>query len=374
LFESRLHIAEAGRYDEVLKEAAAARNNPDISPAQKVELAGTVVDTALSRIEAALGGEVFDSEVLAVSGRIEQGKTALLGPVAVFGSSQSDEAGVVQAKLNTVGPALVAIGEQRGEAIRGVVTTGEGSLPVDATMGNAIKIAEKTESPWEHIRKGGPVMIPILLLGIVAVIICLLKWLQVSRVQTASPRDLQTILEHVVKGAKELALKRARAIRGPVGDMLGAGIEHASEQKEFVEEVMYEKMLDAKPKLERFVPIIAVSAAAAPLLGLLGTVTGMINTFKLIAIFGAGDPRSLSTGISEALITTEFGLIVAIPSLLMHAFVSRKVKGFMGSMEQTSVAFINGVPESLAAGAPAQGKETPTEESEKGREKGKADG
>jgi len=121
-------------------------------------------------------------------------------------------------------------------------------------------------------------------------------------------------------------------------------VDHAREQKDYLEEVLYEKMLEARPNLERLLPVIALTAAAAPLLGLLGTVTGMINTFNMITIFGAGDPRTLSGGISEALITTEFGLIVAIPALLLHAFISRKVKGLLGSMEQTTVAFINGVP------------------------------
>ena len=74
----------------------------------------------------------------------------------------------------------------------------------------------------------------------------------------------------------------------------------------------------------------------------------MINTFKIISVFGTGDPKMLSSGISEALITTEFGLITAIPALLIHAVISRKVKGVLGAMEQISVAFINGLDPSLA--------------------------
>jgi biopolymer transport protein ExbB len=70
----------------------------------------------------------------------------------------------------------------------------------------------------------------------------------------------------------------------------------------------------------------------------------MINTFNLITIFGTGDPKMLSSGISEALITTEYGLKIAIPALLVHALISRKAKGVMASMEQTAVGFINGIP------------------------------
>ena len=88
-------------------------------------------------------------------------------------------------------------------------------------------------------------------------------------------------------------------------------------------------------------PFVAVSAAAAPLLGLLGTVTGIINTFKLITVFGTGDVKTLSSGISEALITTELGLCVAIPSLLFHAYLSRKAKGVVDDMEKVGIAFVN---------------------------------
>ena len=90
-------------------------------------------------------------------------------------------------------------------------------------------------------------------------------------------------------------------------------------------------------------PFVAICAASAPLLGLLGTVTGIINTFKLITIFGSGDVKTLSAGISEALITTKFGLIVAIPSLLLHAFLSRKAKSVVDRMEKAAVAFVNAV-------------------------------
>ena len=79
----------------------------------------------------------------------------------------------------------------------------------------------------------------------------------------------------------------------------------------------------------------------SPLLGLLGTVTGMISTFHLIAIFGTGDAKLLSGGISEALITTEAGLVVAIPLLLLHAFLSRRVRAITEGLEKSAIRFIN---------------------------------
>ena len=90
-------------------------------------------------------------------------------------------------------------------------------------------------------------------------------------------------------------------------------------------------------------PFIAICASAAPLLGLLGTVTGIMNTFTMIEIYGTGDVKTLSGGISEALITTEFGLIVSIPSLLLYAYLSSKARKVVNRMESTGVSFMNEV-------------------------------
>ena len=123
--------------------------------------------------------------------------------------------------------------------------------------------------------------------------------------------------------------------------MLVAGVENAKESVELVEEVMFESILGAQPRLERFLNVIAVTAATAPLLGLLGTVTGIIKTFKLMEVFGAGDPKPLISGISEALITTELGLILAIPALIAHALLSRRVAGILAQLEKLSMAMVN---------------------------------
>jgi biopolymer transport protein ExbB len=197
----------------------------------------------------------------------------------------------------------------------------------------------------QHFLKGGVVMWPMLGLGFAALVVGLIRWFQLSRVRLATEKDLQDVLEELDKGGRKAARRRAEAIAGPAGEMLVTGVDHLDEKKEYIEEVLYEKMLLTKPKLEALLPFIALTAASAPLLGLLGTVTGMISTFNLISLFGTGDPKTMSSGISEALITTEFGLYIAIPSLMLHAFLSRKAKGVLGGMEQTAVGFINGLPE-----------------------------
>ena len=139
----------------------------------------------------------------------------------------------------------------------------------------------------------------------------------------------------------EKAKSLLKTVKGPTANMLNIGLEHINEDNALVEEVMYEEMLTTRLKVEKYTPFIAVCASSAPLLGLLGTVTGIINTFKLITVFGSGDVKTLSGGISEALITTALGLIVAIFSLILFAFLSRKAKTIMDRMEKIAILFMN---------------------------------
>jgi biopolymer transport protein ExbB len=344
-FETRIHVCEVPRYKTEIATAKTGATQTDLAPAERLQKQLTLLDVASARLDGLIGGDRFAGRALTPAGRLESGQFALVGPLAFFASAESPNAGVAELRLGSAQPRSLELGARPGIAIRALAGTGSGVVPIDATLGNALKIAEKRDSLVAHVMKGGPVMIPILLLGLVAVAICIAKWFQLARIRVVTPMELQTVLSHLRHGEKTAAEAHAESLNGPVGQLLGVAVRHAREQKEYLEEVLYEKMLEAKPALERLLPIIALTAACAPLLGLLGTVTGMINTFNMITLFGAGDPRTLSGGISEALITTEFGLIVAIPALLLHAFLSRKVKGVLGSMEQTSVAFINGVAE-----------------------------
>ena len=272
-------------------------------------------------------------------------KVALIGPVAMFAGSSDGTAGLLQQELNRADPTVIQVDKTLDERSRALVTTGTGDLALDPTLGNAFKLAALKENLYEKLAHGGPVMIPLLGLGVAAVLVGFFKWFQFSRIRLATEADLQKVLRHLEKGERENALAHARKITGPAGDLLATAVEHADEKKEYIEELVYEKMLGARTRLERGISFLALTATTGPLLGLLGTVTGMIATFKLISSFGSGDPKMLASGISEALIATATGMGVAPPALLLHAFVSRKAKGIIGSMEQTAVGFINGVPD-----------------------------
>ena len=132
-------------------------------------------------------------------------------------------------------------------------------------------------------------------------------------------------------------------LRNLTVSILAAGLINRDRERAVMKDSIEDTGRHVVHELERYLETLGTIAAISPLLGLLGTVTGIINTFKLITVFGSGDVKTLSGGISEALITTEFGLIVAIPSLLLHAFLSRKARGVVNEMEKAAVAFINQV-------------------------------
>ena len=342
-FNSRIHIAEKQVYNDALTKAQDAAQDPNLSRADKFKEQLALVDTAIGRVEKLIGGNLFSGNALVGQGIQREGKFAQVGPITVFATNDGETAGLAEQQTNGLEPVIIVIGEEASAAIKALTAAGGGNLPFDPSGGDAIKIEQTRETVWQHVKTGGPVMVPILGLALAALIVAILKFIELSAVKVATNADLNTVLEGVNSGNAEGALKHANSIRGPFGELLTAAVKHSSDSKELIEEVLYERMLHVQPKLEKMLPFIALTAGSAPLLGLLGTVTGMINTFKLITVFGTGDARSLSSGISEALVTTEFGLYVAIPSLLLHAVLNRKAKGLIGRMEQLSVGFINGL-------------------------------
>lgn len=351
-FESRLHIAEEQRYGEALDQAGLALENTALADDEVFAALAGVLDLSLKRLDGALGGERFSGQALDAGGVLRSGTFLLLGPTGFFASEDGTVVGAAEQRLNSAEPAAVAWTDPlNAAAAAAVIETGAGLLPIDTTLGNAQKIETTEESLLDQIKRGGAVMYPILGMAGLALLVALFKWLTMSFQRMPSEKQVRGVLEAVGQDNPELAEQRAAHLRGPLGKMLTLGVKHMSDPRELIEEVMFEKLLTTRLKLNSYLPFISICAASAPLLGLLGTVTGIINTFKMITVFGSGDVKSLSGGISEALITTEFGLIVAIPSLLIHAFLSRKAKSRVDRMEKAALALVNQIgqarPDSL---------------------------
>jgi len=360
-FESRVHISEVQRYRAPLEAAKLAPENSNLTPRDVFEVQAKLIEASIGRVEDALGGTRFAGGAVDSEGLVNQGTFVLVGPAAVFRSDDGRVVGTAEQRMSTE-PIVVPFASPDDAAeSAALVQRGAGSFPLDATLGNAHKMEATKATFLEHFESGGPVMYPIFFMAGAALLVALLKWLSLTLMKRPATKSINALLDAVGRQDVAAAQKIGSAMseRGPVGKMLWSGVQHMNEPRELVEEVMYETVLTAKHRLNSYLPFLAICAASAPLLGLLGTVTGIINTFKLITVFGSGDVKSLSGGISEALITTEWGLIVAIPSLLLHAFLSRKARSIVAQMESTAVGFVNritlsstsddvGVPSSLS--------------------------
>jgi biopolymer transport protein ExbB len=347
--EQQLYRAEIDRFREA---ANAPMEDEILGKALRLLDQVFILNTSTNRFKSLVGGQSFAGQAVVTNGEVEPGDFLLLGPTAYFASSESEEAGVAL-KAGLL-PPVISISPALDDMVRSTVKAGQGILPVDPTLGSALAIAAQEETLWEHIQKGGIWIWPILFFAFLATVTAIFKVFEIYRVKMPQPGSLHGILKALNDGDRDKAMGLAKAVQGPAKTMLVDAVEHSDENKELVEEVMYERMLEVQPKLERLLPFIAVTAATAPLMGLLGTVTGMINTFKLITIFGTGDAKQLSSGISEALVTTEFGLIVAIPALIMHALLNRRAQGVMANMERMAVAFVNGLAVSRSSLPPSE--------------------
>jgi len=198
----------------------------------------------------------------------------------------------------------------------------------------------KEQTAFELVDKGGIVAWVIVGLGAVAAVLALLRAILLL-VAARGGRATDRVVDLVGRG--ELADARAAATRagGAVGATVRAVVGRLGEARAIIEDVASESMLAQSGRIERFGATISVCAAVAPLLGLLGTVAGMIATFDVITEHGTGDPKMLSGGISEALITTELGLVVAIPALLLGTLLSGYARRIETRMEEAALRVIN---------------------------------
>jgi biopolymer transport protein ExbB len=187
---------------------------------------------------------------------------------------------------------------------------------------------------WEIVRAGGPLMWPIIFCSIVAAAIVFERlWtLQDRRVL---PRDLpQKVWQLIETGQVTDKVIAALEQHSPLGRLLAAGLANRHRPHEVLMERLEDAGRHVVHELERFLNTLGTIAGISPLLGLLGTVTGIIRAFDAIQSSSMGNPRALSGGIAEALVCTAAGLVVAIPSLISYRYLRGKVEGIVVEMEK----------------------------------------
>lgn len=190
------------------------------------------------------------------------------------------------------------------------------------------------------LKPGGIVMFPLLLCSVLALAIIIERFwtLRVSRL---APKDLVNELWGWIK-RKELNSKKLRELKesAPIGRILAAGLVNAKHGREIMKESIQEEASHVVHEMERFLTTLGSVAVITPLLGLLGTVLGMIKVFSQLQLEGAGNAAALAGGISEALITTAAGLTVAIPALIFHRYFLRRVDEIVVDMEQDALRLV----------------------------------
>jgi biopolymer transport protein ExbB len=196
---------------------------------------------------------------------------------------------------------------------------------------------------WEIVRSGGPLMWPIILCSVAALAI-VGERLWTLHPQRVMPRGLlQKVWQLVENNQINDKVIAALQQNSPLGRVLAAGLANRHRSREVLMERLEDTGRHVVHELERFLNTLGTIASITPLLGLLGTVTGIIKAFNAITQGGMGDPRMLSGGISEALITTAAGLLVAIPALIAYRYLRGRVDRIVIEMEKDAIQLADAV-------------------------------
>lgn len=198
--------------------------------------------------------------------------------------------------------------------------------PTGPSGGSYLAALIDTPDLVERIHQGREVGYIIIAIGIVALLISFWRLLALSAVGAKVNAQLKNTSQPNPNN--------------PLGRVLAVNQENAGADTETLELKLHEAVLKETPALEKWIGFIKITSMVAPLLGLLGTVTGMILTFQALTIFGTGDPKAMAGGISSALVTTVLGLCVAIPTVFLHALVSGRAKKIIHVMEEQSAGII----------------------------------
>jgi biopolymer transport protein ExbB len=223
---------------------------------------------------------------------------------------------------------------------RGLIGAGSLNLFIYEDATKEYKEA-KDPTLLETVESGGSIAWIIVFMGLFSLLIVGVRALRLKGLSGVGASTVGRIETHLRNGEIEAAGQIAQKAKGSVGNLLKTAVANFEKSSAQLEDILSEVIGLEQVKIERFGTMILVFASVAPLMGLLGTVTGMISTFDIITQFGTGDPKMLSGGISEALITTELGLIVAIPSLLLGNFLSGWAGNIQNQMENTALKISN---------------------------------
>jgi biopolymer transport protein ExbB len=199
-------------------------------------------------------------------------------------------------------------------------------MAVDMTRGQILRMVVQSKTALERVRQdGGPVGYVIIAIGLLGLALCLWKFLSLSSLRARIRRQMADSVP---------------STENPLGRVLAVYSEQTGADTETLELKLDEAILRETAPIEKGLGFIRVLFVVAPLLGLLGTVVGMIATFQMITLFGSGDPRMMAGGISTALVTTVLGLVVAIPLTLAHSYLQGQARALVQVLEEQAAGMV----------------------------------
>jgi len=266
----------------------------------------------------------FNSQVQ-VSGKLQDAKVIRIGSFNALANGEylqySSETGRLTQLARQPESKYLTLAQEISEAQSGTVAVG-----IDPTRGVILSMLIQAPDTVERIQQGGFIGYIILIMGAVGFIYAIIRLLAL----TLTGRKMNAQLNSSV------ALED-----NPLGRVFASAEQQQSEDTENLELILDEAITREIPVLEKGLPMIKLLAAVAPLLGLLGTVTGMIATFQSISLFGTGDPKLMASGISQALVTTMLGLCVAIPLLFLHSLVASRSRMLVQILDEQTAGLIS---------------------------------
>ncbi|MEP4889118.1 MAG: MotA/TolQ/ExbB proton channel family protein [Aliiglaciecola sp.] len=274
----------------------------------------------------------LEQQIILPSGQYVNANVLQAGPVKWFLIKDTHQTGLLD-KENQV---QLFFETDDAAQIMTLYESQSGVITFDPTLGSVVKQQQQQETPSQHLIRGGIWVIPIVGFGLFALIIGIYKSVQLYRLPKLQPMLAERIelLQTSPKVLAQLTALLAK-LKGAQKELVYIALSSASGEER--DNKLLAFLLEYRQKLQSNLGAVAITAAVAPLIGLLGTVSGMIETFKMMSLFGTGDPAIVSGGISKALITTELGLVVAIPALVIHALLSRFIRNHNTQLDTTAI-------------------------------------
>jgi biopolymer transport protein ExbB len=369
-FEATLHVGERPRIAAAIEAAKQAPQARDLAPRERCTRQAGLLKASIARLDDLLGGTRFPGQAVDPGGTVTQGVFAIIGPVSLFAAPGGGVAGVALPQAGSDSVAVRPVDDAGKAAIANLVAKGEGLFPFDPSRGGALQELINRGSLIGYFKRGGPIMWPLLLVSILTVTVILERVFFLAREKRRrNPEAVQEIMACLEAADVDGALRAGEGSRDHVARALTYALAH---RQKSLSDALMRAVNQEMVRFERGIPILDTIVTMAPMLGLLGTVTGIMNSFGMLGGGELGAPAQITGGIAEALIATAFGLGIAITTLIPMNYLhtrSEEARHELGDaathlelllkpileaeIRQRGAGFARGVESDVAAGVPA---------------------